>query len=59
MAGSLFLTTVTAAYAKTPLFLLIVVILLGIALGFIFLLDMGILCASVKPTKLGWMGAYS
>ncbi|PID78365.1 MAG: hypothetical protein CSB21_00600 [Deltaproteobacteria bacterium] len=54
MAGALFLTAVTPAYAKTPLFLLIVVILLDIALWLIFLLDMGILSASVKPI-IGWL----
>lgn len=54
MAGAFFLTAVTPAYAKTPLFLLIIVVLLDIVLWFIFLLDMGIISAGFKPL-IGWL----
>jgi hypothetical protein len=53
MAGAFFLTIVTPAYMKSTLLLFIVVVLLDIALWFIFLLDMGIVSAAVKPV-IGW-----
>lgn len=54
MAGALFLTSITPAYLKSPLFLLIVVILIDVALWLIFLLDMGILSSQIKPL-IGWV----
>ncbi len=65
MAGAAFLTGVTPAYAKGPLTLFSIVVLIDIALWLIVGLDMGLLGASLKPVvgyllyASGWLGIYT
>ena len=64
MAGASFLTAVTPAYAKSPLPLFVLVLLLDVALWLIVGLDMGLLGAGLKPIvgyllyASGWVGIY-